>query len=402
MPLHVEQVVLAIRDHLKAALGGQIARVISELDHKVQLPAPRSEDYFIGEPSRYRAYRAPAIFVLAEATDRPTEATPECFASVLYQEHAILISAVVEAVGQDHLQRACWRMADAIDACLHDQDLITASDHSIKIFNTQILADGLFMATHRVEQQFRRDVGVRLLVKHWDLFTPLAIASAFGGAVLVSLADRSVAPGTEAIINVPAQGGLYVLYSQRFRGSPVNASLMVTWHDRIGPQSATLVDGSFASTDVILARPFGFWADGGNIVVSVTTDSTVQVSVALEGFTEPPPAGTTPVVINTVENGEVPTSSGTIFTATIDKTGNYVVHLALRHAIAADTGLTLTWTHSDDGTVSYDAARGTFPVGITTFAPLFVTCDVSTVIKITGDTSVASAAFLSAVVERLP
>lgn len=167
MPLNLEPIIAEIEARLRDALPTALATVANAAARSLPLPSPR--DYFWGEPFRYHAYKAPAVFLWAEVTTRPTEQTANVAASMLYQEHALRVVTVVEAQTEDLLTRTCWRYAEAIDACLRDYEM-EASDSS-RVYSVLVLtiAHGGFVDTGQAANRvFRRDVAVNCRVLHWD------------------------------------------------------------------------------------------------------------------------------------------------------------------------------------------------------------------------------------------
>jgi hypothetical protein len=175
MPLHVEQVVDDVLSHLRTNYATELATVTSETGPVPRVSTPRPQDYYIGEPSRFQSYRAPSLFLITNRSGRPGEGQGREWNSVRYQEHSFLIDIVVEDTDEQRLTRMCWRHAQAVDSVLHDQEVTpkTVSDRTVKVFVVGIDYGVMFTRQATNQRVFRKDIIVELLIKHWDLMTPM-------------------------------------------------------------------------------------------------------------------------------------------------------------------------------------------------------------------------------------
>ncbi len=181
MALHIEYIINDLQTYLQAKLPAQL--VLASVDNLIgQLPVPRNEDYFIGEPSRYQAYQAPAVFLISEHTKRPA-ITENGWNQIQKQDHTVNIDVVIENRTEEFLTRGCWRYAEAFDAVLDGADITgaptlttppgAARDWSAEVFVTNIDYGVLFTREHREQRIFRKDILIDLLIKHWDQRTPM-------------------------------------------------------------------------------------------------------------------------------------------------------------------------------------------------------------------------------------
>lgn len=167
MPLGLEPILAQIEHRLRDALPTALATVARDAERALPLSAPR--DYFHGEPYRYKAFRAPAVFLLVDTTVRPTEQSADACAALLYQEHSLLVCVVVEAQTEEVLTRLCWRYAEAVDSCLRDYEMEGADGSRVYSVLVRAVQNGLFVdQTHAAQRVFRRDVTVFCHVLHWD------------------------------------------------------------------------------------------------------------------------------------------------------------------------------------------------------------------------------------------
>lgn len=181
MALHIEYLVDDIQTYLQAKLPAQL--LTAAIDNRVgQLPVPNPQNYFIGEPNRYRAYQAPAVFLITERTKRPG-VTESGWNFTQKQEHTMVVDVLVENRSEELLTRECWRMAVAFDAVLDSADLSiaptltsppgTARTWGTETFVTDIDYGVLFTRGKAEQRTFRKDILIELLIKHWDQRTPM-------------------------------------------------------------------------------------------------------------------------------------------------------------------------------------------------------------------------------------
>lgn len=179
MALHIEENLDDLARYMQDRFGSALADVMAKRGTAIQLPAPQPQNYFIGEPSRYRAYNAPAVFLVAESTARPTPGGADEGQAFQKQEHTVMVALLIEEQDEERLSRACYRYAEAADSILEDVDISGANasdprDWSTKCFITDIDYGVMFTAEQGGQRTFRKDVVLNLLIKHWDLLTPRA------------------------------------------------------------------------------------------------------------------------------------------------------------------------------------------------------------------------------------
>ncbi len=297
MPLHIEQVVDDLKTFLQANLKSQLDTVLAEHSNTLPMRVPRFDDYFIGEPNRYRAYTAPAIFLATPATIRPGEGGADEWATMLRQEHRVLIDVLMEAAGEDQLTRMCWRMAQAIDSCLHDQDVTPAgiTTRSCKVLIPKIDYGQMFVS--KDQRTFRKDIWVELLVRHWDLLTPLPIQSVVGGTQVVSIgtigSTSAVAASvselfltttnsTAVLVFTPGtNGGNYAVdIYYRIVGAPTTLTITVAYDDGSGHQTSIPVANSQAVGSVSVDRLFFNSVGGMPITINATAGTANQVYIS--------------------------------------------------------------------------------------------------------------------------
>lgn len=166
--INIEAVVDDLIRHLRQNFRLQLEQVAATWGLGIPLAPVRPESYLVGDPTRYRGYQAPACFIKVPQTRRGFRAQ-----NFFDQEHPMTVIYEIEGQSEEQLTRAAWRMGEAADACLHDQDLTPASatGRSMKIFVTGIKYDVTRASAGNV---FRKRIALDLLVKHWDQMTPMA------------------------------------------------------------------------------------------------------------------------------------------------------------------------------------------------------------------------------------
>lgn len=180
MAIHAEEVLDDMKLYLQGRLPAQLDALVLPPDNthlRIALPAPTPENYFIGEPSRYRAYIAPALFIVANRTARPRVLTGGEDANTIYQHHLLLISIMVEGLTEEELTRACFRYAEALNACIHNHDITTAPS-TARTWSTLCKVRSIdwgvmFTAEQSGQRIFRKDVALDVVVFHWDLLSPM-------------------------------------------------------------------------------------------------------------------------------------------------------------------------------------------------------------------------------------
>jgi len=171
--MRIESVMNAFVAYLSTRVGSMLA-VSATPSLKVTLAPPTPEHYFIGEPSRYRKYIAPVVFVMLQRSRIPegTGGASE-WQNVRYIEHTVLVDWILEGITEVDLTRGCWRVAEAIDATLHDQEVMPASTEDVTV-KTFVVGVDYGPITTLENRAFRKDVVVECLLKQWELMTPLA------------------------------------------------------------------------------------------------------------------------------------------------------------------------------------------------------------------------------------
>lgn len=179
MPLHIEQACADLQAYAQANIAGALANVQSEVTGSLSIPVaePANENYFIGEPSRFRAYATPCVFLFADRTHRPLAGTSRDWNADLYQEHRILFIVVTEGQDEQELTRACFRYAQAFDAVLNEADPtpVGVTGRSYKVFVTDVDFGITYTRQHADQRTFRKDVSLVLNVHHYDSLTQLPL-----------------------------------------------------------------------------------------------------------------------------------------------------------------------------------------------------------------------------------
>ena len=175
MAVHVEEILADTQSYLLARLPAALADVTAT-HSGFPLPCPTRENIFIGEPSRYRAYIAPCIFLVADSTNRVGAWTAREWAHTERQEHSVSLSLMFEQTNEDALTVTGFRYAEALSQCLEDADVTTAPA-TPRVWSTVVkimrIDYGLsFVNQQQNQRTFRKDVSFNLKVQHWDLLTP--------------------------------------------------------------------------------------------------------------------------------------------------------------------------------------------------------------------------------------
>jgi len=178
MALHEEQIAKAVIDQLQVKLPGELILVYARTDTSLPLPPPRAESYLIGRPEQYTAYQAPTLFVTVARVNRPDEGSGQESANFRKQRHDMTIMCVVEGAEEDKLTKRQWRYAEAIDAAIHDKEMVipspSPSNRSHKVFVTRIEYGPQFTAVKNEQRIFRSDVRVHAAIENWEQLTPMA------------------------------------------------------------------------------------------------------------------------------------------------------------------------------------------------------------------------------------
>lgn len=284
--VNVEAVADDIVDHLRHTVTPELHRVASRSGLGIPLAPVKANNFFIGDPMRYRGYTAPVCFVAIPRTNRPGEAGAKTYNDVRYQEHPALIMWVLEGNDEELLTRACYRYAEMADACLHDQDITrnTSLTRSTKLFVTGINYGPVYMRGK--ERIFRKDVTIELLVKHWDLIAPMALRDWEPERqpileTVLDVVDQSSTTAPWGYVSPVA--GNYVIYVYfRVSTSATDISISAQWSDSAGGQSAPITTGTHLVgsynamplyIDVAAGTPIAVFASAsvpGQLTTSVT------------------------------------------------------------------------------------------------------------------------------------
>ena len=169
--LNVEQLTTDLITYCVARAPAILATVQGKYGSSIPLPAIQRDRYFIGEPSRFRAYETPCAFVVTERTRRTSEANVHDF-----KLHSLLLSILVEDKDEQRLTRSCWRYAEAYDAVLHHPELVDVNVAG-RTWSAQSDVTGIDYGVMFVrdpnDRVFRKDIALELTIKHWDLLTPM-------------------------------------------------------------------------------------------------------------------------------------------------------------------------------------------------------------------------------------
>lgn len=289
--LNTEAIAGDILRHLRANFRAQLVDVFARVGAGTALGSVRPESYFIGDPSRFRVYQAPSCFLAIPRTNRPGEAGAG-HAPQRYQEHPALAIWVLEAPGEEELTRLGWRVAEAADACLHDQDVTPGSPEarSTKCFVTGV-DYGSTLTRESHQRVFRKGVTLEVLVKHWDLQTPMAPGTPTVAAhdscpnVMADVSEFEVTQASTptAIVELTGQAaGNYVL-SLYFRVAtgPTSVAITCTWTDQAGPQSMTLTDGTRQVGSYPVMPLYLNLAEGATLLVEATAADASRLFVSL-------------------------------------------------------------------------------------------------------------------------
>ncbi len=167
-----DDLIAALRTRLPAA----VTTMIAATDTRVPVAPPAASSYFLGEYVRWKSYQLPACFVIWSRSPL-IYSGPDAGANIDKWEHQVLLDLLVENGGpgaEEALTRACFRLAEAAYACLHDQDITRAgvSSRATKVF-VESVDYGPMLAKGDV-RTFRKDVFLTLRILHHDRETMAA------------------------------------------------------------------------------------------------------------------------------------------------------------------------------------------------------------------------------------
>lgn len=293
----IEQLTDALISQVQGNFAAQLVTVLNEQGTDVQIWPPQLDSYFIGEPHRYRSYECPALFVTTDRTTTPGVASGTGWNQDEFQHHSMRLIAVIEGQTENELMRGCWRVAEVLKACLHDQELFVpnVSVRTCKAFVTAIDYGVFWTRAESAARPFRRDISLMLLVKHWDRFLPMATSPGGDGpttsetSTIVANATDTLLTTTDATQVVNYTTGtdtnnylVYVYY--RVITAATDVTLTLQWTDGTGVQSSTIVTGSQPVGSYTIPATFISAIGGTGIAVTATagTANQVYVSAAIE------------------------------------------------------------------------------------------------------------------------
>ena len=176
--LNIETLIDDLIDFMRAGYPTALQQVLDDLPAakkhlKIGVTPPPAENYFFGEPSRFRRYRAPSVFLAPSSSRHPGEGGGSTFNTVDMLEHRILCVVLVEGISEEALTRACFRHAEAVDRMLRDREITPSAvtSRATKVFIPNIDYGVIWVPRDGAERPFRRDVSVELAIRHYDLFT---------------------------------------------------------------------------------------------------------------------------------------------------------------------------------------------------------------------------------------
>jgi hypothetical protein len=291
MAVNIELVCDNIITQLQGQLRPQLANVVAATDAKISLSTPGLNDYFLGEPGDYRALSAPAVFIIPNRTRFPAPGSAVEWNTIQKMNHDVWVTVVVEGTTVDELTRACMRYADAVVACLHDQDVTAPSNitaRSIKVMVVDIDYGAVFISKHPQQKPFRKDVTVGLDLLHWDSLLPMA-----GGpppapvltatTIIASVSDFEVASTspTAVLTATPSVGGNFIVHLYyRVTVSATDLTLTLAWTDASGAQQQTIATGSQSPGSNTVAPTFINAMGGNPITVTATAGLAGQVFIS--------------------------------------------------------------------------------------------------------------------------
>lgn len=177
MPINAEALADDLIAQLRVRMPAAIATVIAATDTATPIVAPSPQSYYLGEWSRFRPYHLPACFVIWNRSPNALVGNIEKW------EHQVLVDFLIEGRDEASLTHACFRMAEAAYACLHDQDLTGVTAYSVKTF-VESIEYGPMIAKQPEGRPFRKDIFLKCRILHFDQQTmaPYALLASGSGA----------------------------------------------------------------------------------------------------------------------------------------------------------------------------------------------------------------------------
>lgn len=173
MPLHIEQICDDLKDFLAANLKAQLDTTLSEYSNTIPVSVPRPENYFIGERNQFVPYAAPSCFIMPSHTNEVTG--PYEGGNILKFEHFLFLSFLLEGTDAQNLNRATYRMLQAVTQCIRDMDIVPAgaTQRTTVVHIPKIDYGQSFVA--QAQRMFRRESWMTLRIEHWDTRTTLPV-----------------------------------------------------------------------------------------------------------------------------------------------------------------------------------------------------------------------------------
>ena len=173
--LNIESVCSDLTLWLRQKFPAQLQTVVARVGTHIPLSPPKHTSYYLGEWNRFTPYELPAVFII------PTRSTlnylgRDAGANIDKWQHQILLDYLVEERTEGSLTSACFRMAEAAYACLHDQDITATgvTSRATKVFVAQVDYGPMIANRAAPEQRFfRKDVFFTLNVLHYDQSPPV-------------------------------------------------------------------------------------------------------------------------------------------------------------------------------------------------------------------------------------
>lgn len=167
--LNIESVADDLISTLRQKMPAQVQAVIAVTDTRVPIVAPKASSYFLGEWSRFHPYELPAVFVVPSRSPRAIDGQ-----NIDKWQHRILVHLLIEGCDEESLTRACFRMAEATYACVHDQDITRTgvSTRATKVF-VESVEYGPIIARQPQARVFQKDIFLSLSILHYDRSTPM-------------------------------------------------------------------------------------------------------------------------------------------------------------------------------------------------------------------------------------
>src|ERR1700674_1469780 len=171
MPINAEALADDLIAQLRARMPSAIATVIAATDTATPIVAPSPQSYYLGEWSRFRPYHLPACFVIWNRSPAVLMGAG-AGSNIEKWEHQVLVDFLIEGRDEESLTHACFRMAEAAYACLHDQDLTPAgiTSYSTKTF-VESIEYGPMIAKQPEGRPFRKDIFLKCRILHFDTQT---------------------------------------------------------------------------------------------------------------------------------------------------------------------------------------------------------------------------------------